>query len=180
MHTPHRDSLIDSSDPQYSGWYHIFKTTKAIRRLLWLDYAPWHLGPTNYPEQWRSGPAWNYRAIFGNSSRRLLRSSRLCSWDIVFNWSTRKYSMLWLHTQSHSTGSSNLSGGISTRGEQSAYRASNLYFPICLMPTSLMPGPSSHTSLSLFIFVLFCFVGFVFPFVFPFVFFVFDFWFLIW
>ena len=50
--------------------------------------------------------------------------------------------MLWLHTQSHSTVLSNLSGGISTRGEQSAYRASNLYFPICLMPTSLMPGPS--------------------------------------
>ena len=79
--------------------------------------------------------------------------------------------MLWLHTQSHSTVPSNLSGGISTRGAQSAYRASNLYFPICLMPTSLMPGPSSLTTLSLFIFVLFFVVGFVFLLFFVFLFF---------
>ena len=52
-----------------------------------------------------------------------------------------------------------------------ACHASNLYFPFCLMPTSLMPGPSSLTTLSLYIFVLFFVVGFVFPFVF----FVFDF-----
>ena len=36
-----------------------------------------------------------------------------------------------------------------------ACHASNLYFPFCLMPTSLMPGPSSLTTLSLFIFVFF-------------------------
>ena len=85
----------DSSAPRSTTvGYYIFKTTKAIRRLLWLDYAPWHLGPTNYPEQWRTGPAWNYRAIFGNSSRCLLRSSRHCSWDIVFNWSIM--SILWI------------------------------------------------------------------------------------
>ena len=46
MHTPHRDSLIDSNDPQYSRWYYTFETPKAIRRLLWLDYVPWCLDPT--------------------------------------------------------------------------------------------------------------------------------------
>ena len=49
MHTPHRDSLIDSNDPQYSRWYYTFETSKAIRRLLWPDYVPWHLDPTTIP-----------------------------------------------------------------------------------------------------------------------------------
>ena len=94
--------------------------------------------------------------------------------------------MLWLHTQSHSTVSSNQAGGISTRGEQSAYHASNLYFPFCLMPTSLLPGPSSHTNLSLFVlfsllvqyFLFFCCICYLCFLSFCFLFFVLCFFFL--